>query len=80
MQPKPKLYVIDRSSDVSLDTIRELEELLEEARTGRLTGVLVAGLYRGAAITCNVTGRCRTMPVISLGMAHLLLQDVEKLV
>ena len=79
MSAKPNLYLLHRPADVSPETIAELEDLLADARAGNVTGLIVSALYSGAAMTVNVTGRCRTIPVISLGMAHMLLQEIEKL-
>lgn len=79
MPPKPRLYVIHSPKDSSLETVRELEQLLEEAKAGSLTGIAYVALHNGAGMSENVLGRCKTFPILCVGMLHHLIKYVDSL-
>lgn len=57
---------------VNNETVRELEELLEQAKQGNLTGVAYIATHAGANFSLNATGRARYVPAYSLGALKAL--------
>lgn len=58
---------------ISGDTVRALEELLADARAGRLTGLAFVGIYsRGRRYIVNTAGQARVDPVTTRGMVGSL--------
>lgn len=61
--------VPDRISD---DTVVALEELLEDARAGRLIGMAFAGMYQQRKYIVNTTGEVTRSPTFARGMVAVL--------
>lgn len=65
---------------VSAETVSELETLLAEARSGKLTGLAYVAMHRGSDFSVNARGRARLIPTHTLGALESLRQFVSKLV
>ena len=57
---------------VDNETIKELEELLAEAKRGNLSGLAYIALRPGTHFTINATGSASAVPAYSLGALHAL--------
>lgn len=57
---------------ISPETIAALEQLLAQARTGRLIGIAFAGMYKERAYFTDAAGECRRNPTFARGMVQAL--------
>lgn len=57
---------------VSHDTVEALEQLLDEARRGRLIGVTYVAMYKRREFVTNATGEAHRNPVFARGMISFL--------
>lgn len=57
---------------ISDDTVVALEELLEDARAGRLIGMAFAGMYQQRKYIVNTTGEVTRSPTFARGMVAVL--------
>jgi hypothetical protein len=53
---------------ISPDTVRALEQLLREARRGRIIGVAFVAMYKRREYIANATGEARRSPTFTRGM------------
>jgi hypothetical protein len=65
---------------VSQETVTELETLLDEARSGKLTGLAYVALHRGADFSFNARGRARFVPSHTLGILGRLEKLLDSLI
>lgn len=75
-----KLFVLKSVHVVNEETVQELEWLLKAARDGKLDGVAYAAIHKGGAVSCNVSGRARLIPLFTLGAVETLKGLVNSLV
>lgn len=66
---RPYYLVPDEISD---DTVDALQELLRDARAGRLIGFAFAGMYRERKYVVNTTGEATRSPTFTRGMVSAL--------
>lgn len=57
---------------LSSDTVKALELMLEEARTGDLIGIAYVAMYRRREYTASATGEARRNPTFTRGMLAAL--------
>lgn len=57
---------------VSHDTIEALEQMLDEARRGRLIGMACVAMYKRREYYANATGEAYRNPTFSRGMVAML--------
>jgi len=57
---------------ISPDTVRALEELLADARSGRMIGIAYAAMYRSRHYIVNAAGEARRNPTFARGMVAAL--------
>lgn len=62
------------------ETVEALEELIVEARAGKLTGFVYVAMHSSGNLSYSVRGRCRFMPVYALGMAKILETYIQSLI
>ena len=62
------------SDDLSFDTVEALEELLVQAKSGELIGMVFAAMYKGKTkqFIVNATGEAYRNPTFSRGMVAAL--------
>lgn len=56
----------------SQDTIAALEDLLVEARAGRVVGLAYVAMHKVYEYTVDVTGECKSSPTLTRGMLSTL--------
>lgn len=59
--------------DISGDTVTALEQLLADARDGKLIGLAFGAMYKRKRCIVNTAGECRHSPIFATGMAVELL-------
>lgn len=69
MKSKPFELVPD---DMSTDTIRCLQQLLEQAEAGNLIGICFAAMLKRSRFIVNSAGEAHRSPVFSRGMVQVL--------
>ncbi len=80
-----KLYLVEptipssRLEHLNSDLIRELEELLQEAKSGSLHGFAYVAMQSGPEFSINAVGSARTIPAYSLGALRALEDYLFKL-
>jgi len=57
---------------ISSDTVRALEQLLKEARAGRIIGVAFVAMYKRREYIANAAGEARRSPTFTRGMIAAL--------
>ncbi len=67
-------------SEPDLQVVEVLQLLLQEAKAGRITGLAYATLEDGHRFTADVVGRCRTSPLLAIGLTRVLEEATSKLV
>lgn len=65
---------------VSRDTVEALEQLLEAAKAGEISGMAFAVSLRGKRYVTNTTGACYRDPTLSRGMIAALDDELSGLV
>lgn len=65
---------------ISTDTIEALQELLADAKSGKLIGIAFVGMYRSRQYIVNCAGETRRNPTITRGMLAALDDDLAKAV
>lgn len=66
---------------ISEDTTKALEQLLEQAKEGRLIGFAFVAMYRNREYIANATGETKRNPTFARGMLKALddrLGDVQR--
>lgn len=78
MGPKLKVVQFPRGSP---ETVRILEQMLQEARDGRLIGLAYVAMYHHNDYGLGIKGETRRAPIITRGMLpeldHLLAQIIR---
>lgn len=68
------------SDDISRDTIEALEQLLEGARRGEITGIAFACTLRRQRFITNVAGHCFRNPTFARGIVAFLSDELASIV
>lgn len=63
---------------ISQDTVAALEQLLLQAKQGKLVGMAFVCMYRRRQYIANTTGECRRNPTFCRGMLKVLDDKVSK--
>lgn len=71
--------LIDLPTPVSEETVRVLEELLEEARSGRVRGIAFVALEARGAYTAHATGLAALDPTRTRGTLFALAAKLEQI-
>lgn len=74
MKPPFRLLTLD---SVSHDTVSCLRALLEKAESGEVIGVAYAAMYKRRRYTVHTCGEAFRNPTFTLGMAHMLIDDLS---
>lgn len=64
---------------VSSDTVRALEQLLLDARAGRIVGLAYVAMHKVYDYTVDAAGECRRSPTLARGMLARLDDELSKL-
>lgn len=65
---------------VSKDTVQALEQLLEAARTGDVTGIAFAAALKRRRYITNVAGTCFRYPTFARGMIGALDDELSSII
>lgn len=79
MHAKLELVKVQKIT-VSKETVTELEALLEEAKSGTLTGLAYVALHSGADFSYNALGRARLAPSHTSGAVGKLRHFLDLLI
>jgi hypothetical protein len=63
---------------VSHDVVEVLSGLLELARAGSMTGIVLGASFRGAKYFCDSAGTLHRNPITALGVSAMLTADLER--
>jgi hypothetical protein len=63
---------------ISRETVKALEELLSDARSGRIIGIGFVAMYRRREYIANTAGECRRNPTFTRGMLRVLDDKVAR--
>lgn len=80
MPPELNIVALHKEMPVSSETVQALENLLQEAKKGHLTGIAYVALHTGAGMSQDVLGRCRGIPILTLGMLQMIQKYVQTLI
>lgn len=64
--------------NLSNETVACLEQLLTDAKDGRLIGVAFAAMYKGKRYIVNAAGEAHRSPTFARGMVAALDDELEK--
>jgi hypothetical protein len=77
-----KLYLVAPTADgepSNAELVRELEELLQDAKAGVLHGFAYVAMHSGPEFSINAVGSAKTIPAYSLGALRALEDYLFKL-
>ena len=77
---RPVLRLVRLRASVSADTVAALEELLELAKAGQITGMAFGCTVKGGTYVTDVTGECFARPTMARGMVSYLSDQLAGLV
>lgn len=63
----------------NLDTVRELEMLLRQAKEGEVIGIAYVAMYRGYQYEADIVGESRKVPALCHGMLRWLARKLDQL-
>lgn len=73
----PLLRVVQLSTNQ--ETIETLAALLQDAKSGKITGIVYAAMHRQEGYSADVIGRARSFPIMALGILHILQERLSQL-
>lgn len=76
---RPTPFQVARQS-ISHDTIEALEQLLDEARRGRVIGLSYVAMYKRREFVTNATGEAYRNPVFARGMVSVLDDHLREMI
>jgi hypothetical protein len=65
---------------VSQETVRELEDMLSQAKSGEIQGIAYVALHKGQAFSIATVGAALTAPTYCLGAVSILKAALIKLI
>ena len=75
---RPPLYVLEPPVIRSQETILVLKRLLEDAESGRLTGLALAAIYQSQGCSVELTGTAKLSPIFTSGALHKLQLQLDR--
>lgn len=76
-EPRPVLRLV---SNVSMETVAYLRDLLEAAEAGHLRGLICGEVYQGSRYSAAAVGNARQNPTLARGIIAKLDDELAKMV
>lgn len=64
---------------ISKETVEALAHLHQQAKEGKIVGIVFAAMYKGRMFVANSAGDCHYNPIWSIGMVDVLKHKLRSL-